>query len=163
MKEQAHLRDFYAADDAECLWPRTQALGDGMVTTLRDYWRFAQMLLNGGELDGRRLLSRKTVRLMATNGLPGGRDLEQMGAHPGDWLRTQGAGFGLGLSVANSAARQQLLVSEGEFSWGGGLSTFFYVDPQEEVVVVFLTQLMPSGAYPIRSELRVAVNQALID
>ena len=132
--------------------------GIGLVSTASDYARFAQMLLNGGELEGARLLGRKTVELMTMNHLP--RELVpiQMGAHT-----LHGCGFGLGFRVRVDAARSGMLGSEGEYGWGGYASTSFFVDPRENLVGLLLTQLAPSRHYPIRNEFKVLVYQALVD
>ena len=121
--------------------------GGGAVSTLPDYLRFAQMLLHGGELDGTRLLSRESVRLMTTNHLEGE-------FRPG-W------GFGFGVQVCTDVARTNASGSEGSFSWGGGGNTFFFVDPKQELVAMVWTQL--SGMSPISREFREAVYQSLID
>lgn len=127
--------------------------GGGLVSTAIDYVRFAQMLLNGGALDGTRLLSRKSIELMTANHLPAG-------LHPfGDRSR----GMGLGVGVVIDLARTQSLGSAGNYGWGGAASTNFWIDPQEELIGVFMTQLMPSGTYPVIDEFRVAVYQAIVD
>ena len=135
--------------------------GGGMVGTLDDYHRFARMLLNKGELDGQRLLGRKTVEYMASNHLPGNCDLAAMGQPVFSETPYEGIGFGLGFSVVVDPAAANVLDSPGEFAWGGAASTYFWIDPVEEVVVVFLTQLLPSSTYPIRRELKTLVYQAL--
>ena len=135
--------------------------GGGMVGTIDDYHRFAKMLLNKGELDGARLLGRKTVDYMAANHLPGGRDLASMGQPVFSETPYEGIGFGLGFSVVVSPPAANVLDSVGEFAWGGAASTYFWVDPVEEVIAVFLTQLLPSSTYPIRRELKTLVYQAL--
>jgi CubicO group peptidase (beta-lactamase class C family) len=137
--------------------------GAGLVSTTADYHRFTQLLLREGELDGVRLLSPRTVRYMTRNHLPGGADLEHFGrpVHAESPLR--GAGFGLGFAVVQDPAAYRTLSSAGEFSWGGAASTTFWVDPVEELTVIFMTQLMPSAALPLRSRLRQLVYQAMID
>ena len=135
--------------------------GGGMVGTIDDYHRFARMLLNKGELGGARLLGRKTVDYMAANHLPGGRDLAAMGQPVFSETPYEGIGFGLGFSVVVSPTAANVLDSPGEFAWGGAASTYFWVDPAEEVIAVFLTQLLPSSTYPIRRELKTLVYQAL--
>ena len=135
--------------------------GGGMVGSIDDYHRFAKMLLNKGELDGQRLLGRKTVEYMTTNHLPGNCDLAAMGQPVFSETPYEGIGFGLGFSVVVDPAAANVLDSPGEFAWGGAASTYFWVDPKEEVVVVFLTQLLPSSTYPIRRELKTLVYQAL--
>jgi CubicO group peptidase (beta-lactamase class C family) len=137
--------------------------GGGLVSTAPDYFRFTSMLENGGELDGVRLLGRKTLELMTMNHLPGGQDLTAL-AQPGMFTETAyaGVGFGLGFSVMMSPARAQIAGTPGEYAWGGAASTAFWVDPGEDLVVIFMTQLMPSSSYPLRRELRALVYAALI-
>jgi CubicO group peptidase (beta-lactamase class C family) len=122
------------------------------------------MLQNLGELDGTRLLGRKTVELMTMNHLPGGQDLTDL-AQAGMFTETAyaGVGFGLGFSVQQSPARAQILGSAGEFAWGGAASTAFWIDPAEDLIVIFMTQLMPSSSYPLRRELRVLTYASLVD
>jgi CubicO group peptidase (beta-lactamase class C family) len=132
--------------------------GVGLVSTAADYLRFAQMLLNGGDLEGVRLLGRKTVELMRINHLPEG--LIPIRVPP----RTlHGCGFGLGFRVLVDVARAGRLGSAGEFAWGGYASTSFFIDPREELVGLLLTQLAPSRFYPIRDDFKVLVYQALVD
>ena len=135
--------------------------GGGMVGTIDDYHRFARMLLGKGALDGRRLLGRKTVEYMASNHLPGNCDLAAMGQPVFSETSYEGVGFGLGFSVVVDPAAANVLGSPGEFAWGGAASTYFWIDPVEEVIAVFLTQLLPSSTYPIRRELKTLVYQAL--
>ena len=136
--------------------------GGGMVGTLDDYHRFASMLLNKGELGRERLLGRKTVEYMARNHLPGNVDLAAMGQPVFTETSYEGIGFGLGFSVVVDPAAANVLDSAGEFAWGGAASTYFWIDPEEEIIVVFLTQLLPSSTYPIRRELKTLVYQALV-
>ncbi len=138
--------------------------GGGLLSTAPDYFRFTSMLQNMGELDGVRLLGRKTVELMTMNHLPGGQDLTDL-AQAGMFTETAyaGVGFGLGFSVAQSPARAQILGSAGEFAWGGAASTAFWIDPAEDLIVIFMTQLMPSSSYPLRRELRVLTYASLVD
>jgi CubicO group peptidase (beta-lactamase class C family) len=134
--------------------------GGGLVSTATDYMRFCQMMLNKGELDGVRLLGRKTVELMTSNHLRG--DMAAMGQPRFSESSYEGTGFGLGFSVMLDPARAQILGTPGEFAWGGAASTAFWIDPAEDMAVIMLTQLMPSSTYPIRRELRVLTYQALI-
>ncbi|HEY4366586.1 MAG TPA: serine hydrolase domain-containing protein [Steroidobacteraceae bacterium] len=134
--------------------------GGGLVSTSNDYLRFCQMLLNGGTLDGTRILSPKTLQLMTSNHLPGGKDLPELSVSMFSETTYSGIGFGLGFSVTTSPTRALLPGSEGDFSWGGMASTYFWVDPREELIVIFMTQLMPSTVYPIRRELRTLVYSA---
>jgi CubicO group peptidase (beta-lactamase class C family) len=138
--------------------------GGGLVSTAHDYLRFTRMFLNRGELDGIRLLGRKTVELMTVNHLPGGQDLTDL-AQAGMFTETAyaGLGFGLGFSVMQSPARAQILGTPGEHAWGGAASTAFWIDPAEQLIVIFMTQLMPSSSYPLRRELRVMTYAALVD
>jgi CubicO group peptidase (beta-lactamase class C family) len=134
--------------------------GGGLVSTANDYMRFCQMMLNKGELDGVRLLGRKTVELMTANHLPG--DMASMGQPRFSESSYCGIGFGLGFSVMLDPAQAQILGTPGEVAWGGAASTAFWVDPTEDMAVIMLTQLMPSSTYQIRRELRVLTYQALI-
>ncbi|MBW8816036.1 MAG: beta-lactamase family protein [Caulobacterales bacterium] len=137
--------------------------GGGLVSTAADYMRFATMLVNGGELDGARILAPKTVRLMASNHLPGGQDLTQLSRSLFSESTNAGIGFGLGFAVVFDPAQTLIPCSKGEFYWGGAASTAFWVDPLEKVTAVFMTQLLPSSTYPIRRELRTLAYSALMD
>ncbi len=136
--------------------------GGGLVSTAGDYHRFTQMLLRGGELDGVRLLGSRTVEVMASNHLPGGVDLETYGRVGFSETPYDGFGFGLGFSVLDDPVKAKTLASAREFAWGGAASTAFWVDPDEDVTVLFFTQLLPSSTHPIRAELRNLVYQALV-
>jgi CubicO group peptidase (beta-lactamase class C family) len=138
--------------------------GGGLVSTVGDYFRFTSMLRNRGELDGIRLLGRKTVELMTMNHLPGGQDLTQL-AQAGAFTETAyaGVGFGLGFSVMRDPAKAHILGTPGEYAWGGAASTAFWVDPKEDLIFIFMTQLMPSSSYPLRRELRTLTYAALVD
>ena len=135
--------------------------GGGLVSTASDYLRFALMLLNGGELDGQRVLGRKTVEYMATNHLPTGGDLASMGQPVFSETTYEGIGFGLGVSVMLDPVRAAVVGSVGEFGWGGAASTMFWVDPREELVGLLMTQLVPSSTYPLRREMKALTYQAL--
>jgi CubicO group peptidase (beta-lactamase class C family) len=137
--------------------------GGGMVSTLDDYHRFTKMLLGRGELAGVRLLGRKTAEYMTLNHMPGNRDLAAMGQPVFSETSYEGVGFGLGFSVVLDPAAANVLDSPGEFAWGGAASTYFWVDPTEELIVIFMTQLLPSSSYPLRRQLKTLVYQALID
>lgn len=141
--------------------PAMQSGGGGLVSTLPDYLRFTEALRRGGVLGKTRILGRKTVELMTMNHLPG--DLASMGQASFSEMPMVGIGFGLGGSVLIDPARAQILGSAGEFAWGGVASTGFWIDRKEELSVIFLTQLTPSSAWPIRRELRVLTYQALVD
>jgi CubicO group peptidase (beta-lactamase class C family) len=143
--------------------PALESGGGGLVSTAADYLRFANMLLAGGELDGARILAPKTIRLMASNHLPGGKDLTALSRSLFSESTNAGVGFGLGFAVVFDPPQTLIPCSQGEFYWGGAASTAFWVDPVEEVTAVFMTQLMPSSTYPIRRELRTLVYGALME
>ena len=124
--------------------------GAGLVSTANDYARFLQMTLNGGELDGQRILSRKTIELMTTD-------------HLGGIPFRDGQGFGLGFFVVTDLGERGILGSEGEYGWGGAYHTTYWVDPAEELVVVYLTQLIPARGIDDYSKLRSGIYQAIID
>jgi CubicO group peptidase (beta-lactamase class C family) len=136
--------------------------GGGLASTAADYHRFAQMLLGEGELGEVRLLGTRTVRFMARNHLPGGADLEAFGRPLFAETTFEGVGFGLGFSVVVDPVAGRFPSSPGEFAWGGAASTAFWVDPVEQLIVVFLTQLLPSSTHPIRSQLHQLVSQAVV-
>jgi CubicO group peptidase (beta-lactamase class C family) len=138
--------------------------GGGLVSTTADYLRFCQMLVAGGELDGVRILGRKTVELMSSNHLPGGQDLQAF-AQPGGYgeVGFAGMGFGLTVAVAKAPAATQVIGSPGEYMWGGAASTIFWVDPAEDLVVVFMTQFLPSGTFNFRGQLKSLVYPAIVD
>ena len=148
--------------DAALKPPTLLSGGGGLVSTIADYHRFTQLLLRHGELDGTRLLAPGTLELMAQNHLPGGLDLEAVGRPLFAETPFNGVGFGLGFSVLLDPVAAKTLGNRGEIAWGGAASTAFWVDPVDEVVAIFMTQLLPSSTHPIRSELRQLVYQALI-
>ncbi|MGC8121345.1 serine hydrolase domain-containing protein [Marinobacter sp. VGCF2001] len=141
--------------------PRFLSGGGGLVSTTDDYFRFAQALCQGGEYQGQRIIGRKTLEFMRLNHLPGCNDLPALSIGGFSETPYAGSGFGLGFSVKTDVAKSATIGSEGEFGWGGLASTSFFVDPQEELVVIFMTQLMPSSSYPIRQQLRALVYGAL--
>jgi CubicO group peptidase (beta-lactamase class C family) len=152
-----------AMGDAAKTKPAYLSGGGGLVSSATDYHRFATMLLNGGELDGVRLLGSRTVEYMAQNHLPGHQDLEQFGRPLFAETSFQGVGFGLGFSVVQDNVDNKVLSSIGEFAWGGAASTAFWVDPAERITALFMTQLLPSSTHPIRPQLKQLVYQALVD
>jgi CubicO group peptidase (beta-lactamase class C family) len=123
--------------------------GAGLLSTASDYARFLQMLLNGGELDGVRLLGPKTVELATSN-------------HVGTLFNEGRTGFGLGFEVVEHLGRAGRPGSAGEFSWGGAYYTSFWVDPQEQLVAVFLSQLLPSGGLDLQGKFRALVYQSIV-
>lgn len=137
--------------------------GGGLVSTMTDYWRFCQMCLNGGELDGVRLISRKTFDFMTLNHLPGGRTMKEMSLSSFGELAAEGAGFGLGFQVILDPSEAQAIGSVGNLSWGGAASTYFWIDPEEDIVAILMTQLMPSSTYPLRPQLQQLVYAAIED
>lgn len=124
--------------------------GAGLLSTTSDYARFLQMLLNGGELDGVRLLSPKTVELMTSN-------------HVGDLYQNGRFGFGLGFEITEHVGRSGRHGSVGEFGWGGAYFTKFWVDPVENLVVVFMTQLLPASGLDLQNKLRTLVYSSLVE
>ena len=125
----------------------------GLVSTSTDYYRFHQMMLNRGELDGVRILSPRTVRLMTSN-------------HTGDravWLRGDGFGFGLGYSVTTDLGSSAMPSAEGTYGWGGAYCTVFWVDPEDEVIGILMTQVRPYTHLNIRSDFQTLAYQAIVD
>jgi CubicO group peptidase (beta-lactamase class C family) len=133
--------------------------GGGLVSTTTDYVQFAQMMLNGGELDGTRLLGRKTIEFMTTNHISDQLMPLQI-AH--DWV-LHGYGYGLGFGVIMNVAQSQVLGSSNTYGWGGAASTHFWIDPKEELLGVIMTQLSPIYYYPIEQQFKVLTYQALVD
>jgi CubicO group peptidase (beta-lactamase class C family) len=123
--------------------------------------KFCNMLIHRGTANGHRFLSPKTLALMRLNHLPGGREIVEMTRSLFSEASNAGQGFGLGFAVVIDAAKAMTLGSVGEYFWGGAASTAFWIDPVEEIAVVFMTQLMPSTSYPIRRDLRTLVYAAL--
>jgi CubicO group peptidase (beta-lactamase class C family) len=143
--------------------PRTYFSGSGgLVSTAADYLRFCRMLANGGELDGVRILGPRTLDLMTLNHLPGGKDLATM-AQNGAETQREGQGFGLGFAVLLDQTVAQIIGTPGEYYWGGAASTAFFVNPKEDLIMLFLTQLRPSSTYPIRRELRATIYSSIVD
>ena len=134
--------------------------GGGLVSTAADYLRFAEMLRGGGALGDVRLLSPTTVGLMTSNALRG--DLASMGQPVFSEVSFDGIGFGLGVSVTLEPGLAKTLSSAGDFGWGGMASTMFWVDPKLEMTAIFLTQLVPSSAYPNRKEMRALTYSSLL-
>ncbi len=161
-------KELVLADDPERSGYRQQPSflsgGGGLVSTTADYLRFCQLLLAGGKLDGVRILGRKTVELMTANHLPGGSDLQAF-TMPGGYgeVGFAGMGFGLTVAVAQEPAATQVIGSPGEYMWGGAASTIFWVDPAEDLAVVFMTQLLPSGTFNFRGQLKALVYPAITD
>ena len=141
--------------------PKLLSGGGGLVSTALDYHRFCRMCENGGTLDGARIVGRKTLELMTMNHLPGGKDLSSLSRSLFSETQNAGTGFGLGFAVTQDVARTMIPGSKGEYYWGGMFSTAFFIDPVERLHMVFMTQLSPSGLYPIRRELKTMIYAAL--
>jgi CubicO group peptidase (beta-lactamase class C family) len=135
--------------------------GGGLCSTVSDYLTFCRALINGGSLGGVRLIGPKTLALMATNHIPGGRDLPEASRSMFSEGTLKGTGFGLGFAVTMRPPETLLAGSPGEYNWGGAASTAFWIDPAEELITIFMTQVLPSSAYPIRRELRSMVYAAI--
>ena len=138
--------------------------GGGLVSTAADYMKFAQMCLDGGRsASGERLIGRKTLDLMTANHLPGGKSLAELSVSMFSEVAYAGVGFGLGFAMVGDTASTLMPGSDGDYFWGGAASTFFWVDPAEDLACVFMTQLIPSSTYPVRREVRTMVYAALDD
>jgi CubicO group peptidase (beta-lactamase class C family) len=140
---------------------KLHAGGHGLVSTAADYLRFAQCLLNEGELDGARLLGRKTVELMTANHLPPALLPIEYNGIVG--TPRPAIGFGLGFSVVLDPPRAGIMGSAGDYGWGGYAETYFWINPVEQLIAILMTQYMPSLTYPIRNDFRTLVYQALVD
>ena len=149
---------------AESAWAQGftfESGGGGLSSTITDYHRFCRMLLNGGALDGVQIVSPKTLELMTANHLPGGGDLTEHSKSLFSEAENAGIGFGLGFAVNIDPAATMIPGSKGEFYWGGMYSTAFLIDPVEDLIMIFMTQLMPSSTYPVRREIRTMMYAAL--
>jgi CubicO group peptidase (beta-lactamase class C family) len=136
----------------------------GLTSTIHDYMRFAKMLANGGELNGERILGPRTLKLMASNHLPGGGDITDF--KPSLQMINPGIGFGLGFAVVRDPAQAGVLGTEGEYYWSGAASTHFFISPKEDLFAVFMTQLMGAGSPPpppLGADLRIATYQAIVE
>jgi len=163
-EERGGLKLQEAAAGSRFLKPASLfAGGGGLTASMRDYARFCEMLMNRGELEGVRMLGRKTVEFMRRNHLPDNKDMAGMGQPVWSETTYDGIGFGLGFAVVLDPVKAKTMTSVGEHHWGGAASTFFWLDPEEELFTILYTQLMPSSTYPIRRELRGQVYQALVD
>jgi CubicO group peptidase (beta-lactamase class C family) len=137
--------------------------GGGLISTIGDYYRFCQMLLNGGELEGQRILGPRTIEFMTENHLPGGVDLSSVARGSFSEAPYEGVGFGLGFATKMTATGNGSMGAIGQYQWGGMASTLFWVDPAEDLTVVFMTQLIPSGTFNFRGQLESLIYPALID
>ncbi len=146
--------------------PKLESGGGGLVSTAHDYLRFCRMLLNGGELDGVRLLSPKTVEMFSLNLLPGGRMMSDMVPAEGMFSEAgyAGVGFSIGCGVTCDLTKTHVPGSVGEYFWGGAAATAFWIDPKEDLTVVFMTQVMGTEArLALRRDLRTLVYAAITD
>jgi len=134
--------------------------GGGLTSTTADYLRFSEMLRRGGELDGHRVLGPRTIQLMAKNHLAGGKDLASMAVGAFSETAYEGVGFGLGFAMTLSEVDTGSL-GEGDYYWGGAASTIFWVDPKEDLVAIFMTQLMPSATFNFRGQLKNIIYSAI--
>lgn len=145
--------------------PALESGGGGLVSTAHDYLRFCRMMLHGGTLDGVQILSPKTVALFSLNYLPEGREIADM-ALPGMFSESgyAGVGFSLGCGVNIDVAKTRLPGSLGEYFWGGAAATAFWIDPAEDLTVVFMTQVIGSEArLTLRRDLRTLVYAAMTE
>jgi CubicO group peptidase (beta-lactamase class C family) len=147
--------------------PKLESGGGGLVGTAADYLRFCRMLLNKGELDGVRLLSPQSVAQMSRNQLPGGKEIADLSPVTDAFNESgyRGIGFGLGVAVTLDPARVGIPGSVGEFAWGGMASTAFFVDPKEDMAMVFMTQVITDTArrVKLRRDLRTLIYGAMTD
>jgi CubicO group peptidase (beta-lactamase class C family) len=142
--------------------PGFKSGGGGLTGTSADYLRFCEMLRRGGELDGARILGPRTIELMHMNHLPGGKDLTELAIGTFSETANEGVGFGLGFASTLGQVATGTL-GAGDYYWGGAASTIFWVDPKEDLSVVFMTQLMPSGTFNFRGQLKSIIYSAIID
>ncbi len=142
--------------------PGFKSGGGGLTGTTADYMRFCEMLRRGGELDGARVIGPRTLEMMHMNHLAGGKDLTQMAIGGFSETANEGVGFGLGFASTMSQT-QTASLGTGDYYWGGAASTIFWVDPKEDLSVVFMTQLMPSGTFNFRGQLKSLIYSAIID
>jgi CubicO group peptidase (beta-lactamase class C family) len=157
------LELFDSAIDSDFFGPISYFSGAaGLISTMSDYLRFAQMLLNKGELDGARIISPKTLDLMTLNHLTDGGTMQDREKKKSLSLRSPGHGFGLGFSMVLDVAQSESIGSVGEFRWGGAASTAFWADPLEDLLVVFMTQLTRATTQ-IRPQLKSLIYPAIID
>ena len=151
-----------AVDSAWSRQPKLLSGGGGLVSTAMDYHRFCAMCLNQGELEGVRLLGRKTIELMTINHLPKKSDLSSMSRSLFSETQNAGAGFGLGFATTQDLSKAMLPGSVSEYYWGGMFTTSFFIDPVENLHMVFMTQSSPSWVYPIRRELKTLIYSSLV-
>jgi CubicO group peptidase (beta-lactamase class C family) len=139
--------------------------GGGLLSTAGDYLRFAEMMRRRGQLDGARLLAPRTVDLMTKNHLPGNADRASFGVPllPDNPELDVGQGYGLGVGVTVDPVAAKTLASAGTYDWAGAANTYFTVDPAEQLVFIFLAQVVPFAVYPISTELSQLIYQAVVE
>jgi CubicO group peptidase (beta-lactamase class C family) len=136
--------------------------GGGLTSTMADYLRFCEMLRRGGELDGARILGPRTIDLMRQNHLTGGESLARMALGLFSETAYDGVGFGLGFAMTLDAVESGSIAA-GDYYWGGAASTIFWVDPHEDLVAIFMTQLIPSATFNFRGQLKSIIYGAIVD
>jgi len=136
--------------------------GGGLTGTAADYMRFCEMLRRGGELNGARILGPRTLEMMHMNHLKDGKDLTQLALGTFSETANEGVGFGLGFASTRGVVETGCL-GVGDYYWGGAASTIFLVDPKEDLTMVFMTQLMPSGTFNFRGQLKSLIYSAIVD
>jgi CubicO group peptidase (beta-lactamase class C family) len=136
--------------------------GGGLTGTTADYLQFCEMLRRGGELDGERIIGSRTLGLMTKNHLAGGKDLMRMALGAFSETAYEGVGFGLGFAMTLDEVSAGSIAA-GDYYWGGAASTIFWVDPKEDLVAIFMTQLIPSATFNFRGQLKSIVYSSIID
>jgi CubicO group peptidase (beta-lactamase class C family) len=136
--------------------------GGGLTGTTADYLHFCEMLRRGGELDGARILGPRTIEMMHQNHLAGGKDLVQLTIGGFSETASEGVGFGLGFATTLGSVASGSMGGN-DYYWGGAASTIFWIDPKEDLVVIFMTQLMPSGTFNFRGQLKNIVYSSIVD
>ncbi|HKM99498.1 MAG TPA: serine hydrolase, partial [Candidatus Binataceae bacterium] len=142
--------------------PTFHSGGGGLTGTTADYLRFCEMLRRGGELDGARILGPRTIDLMRKNHLSANKDLTQMAVGAFSETAYEGVGFGLGFATTLGEVEAGSL-GEGDYYWGGAASTIFWIDPKEDLIAIFMTQLMPSATFNFRGQLKNIVYSSIVD
>ncbi|WP_420641542.1 serine hydrolase domain-containing protein [Candidatus Leptofilum sp.] len=159
MNESGRLEEIDPISAKHTLPPGLKPGGHGLFSTAQDYLRFAQMMFNGGQLDGVRLLNRKTIALMTTNNLPQNLLPIQIAST----IQFPGSGYGLGFGIIMDPVAEKIPGSAGSFHWGGAYFSRFWVDPEEALIGIFMSQLLPSDHHKAPKQFRAMVYQALDD
>jgi len=136
--------------------------GSGLTSTTADYYRFCEMLRRGGELDGQRIIGSRTIKMMTQNHLPGGADLTKLAIGAFSETAYDGVGFGLGFATTLGEVAAGAF-GAGDYFWGGLASTIFWIDPKEDLIVIFMTQLIPSATFNFRGQLKNIIYSAMVD